>query len=96
MRKIITASIALTGMLGLAPLGASAAPAAVPVAPHAFVGATVQPADWDDCGPRCQAWRHRQWEHQQAERREQWRREHYRWNGQAYRQWNGYGYGDRD
>ncbi len=94
MRKIITASIAFAGMLALAPLGASAAPLAGPVAPGATADAAIQPVDWG-CGPRC---RHERWEHARREhwRREHWRREHYGWrHAYPYRSWYGYNYGYR-
>jgi len=91
MRKLFTTTIALAGVLGLVPLAASAAPAALPTAPQAMIGASVQHADWDDgdCGPRCQYWRHRRWEHQRAERRNEWRREHHEWDYAPHHEWHG-------
>ena len=66
MRKTLIAFAATTGLIGLSCVGASASTAIPkPATDHV---SSVQKANWDDCGPRCQFWRHRRWEEQRHSR----------------------------
>ena len=89
MQKYVLGIAAAAGLLSLAPVAASASNA-LPEATK--TSSAVVRADWDDCGPRCQYWRHRRWEARREHwRREQWRREHYGY-GYGYRPYYNYGW----
>jgi hypothetical protein len=86
VRKTLIALAATTGLIGLGSVGASAA-TGIP-APSAVPAASVQKADWDSCGPRCQYWRHRHWQESHRWREHEWREHHNPYYGYNY--YNGY------
>jgi hypothetical protein len=86
VRKTLIALAATTGLVGLSCVGASAA-SVIPASAVDHVS-SVQKADWDDCGPRCQYWRHRRLGEQRHWRQQEWREHHNPYYGYNY--YNGY------